>query len=164
MTYLPRHIRDIIEPYVDLACRTPTVPAKRKDQLREWLDSLPESDGQRHDWEGPITVRISQFSGAVWFESKGLRAYDTVASIMTRCPQPVEKWPGEKAMLHKLVLGTRTLRDAEIIADLLNEQGTGAECGLNLTLCVESLRMPKIRLRNRKMLRPDESAQVCDNM
>lgn len=174
ITYMPGHIRELIEPYVAQACRLQNVPPERKKKLHQWLDGLPteplrlhqyadcQSNSQavqeRSDSHGPITVCISQFSGQVWYESPDRRAYETVASILSRCPQPPQKWPGDKSVNYKLVLGTRTLRDGEIISDLLNEQGERPDCALNLTLCVEALRPPKLCLKNKKLPRLGHSS------
>jgi len=174
ITYLPRHIQDLINPYVELACGSSLIQEKRfikltnqekkKNGLRKWLDSLPDRDDTRpgcQAGEDPITVRISQFSGVVWFKSENARPYEIIASVLSQCPQPRPKWPGDRSERYKLVLGTRVLQEGEVIGDLLHEQGSVSNRELDLTLCVESLRtVTTTRLTNRKI--PPRVAQCRD--
>lgn len=105
-----------------------------------------------------INVRISQLSGVVWCELTACN-FETIASILDRCPQPKRRWEGDRTMEYKLVLGTRELRGSEIIGDLLNEvediDGPGRE--VEFTLCVEPLRTAQLRLRNKKLPKPDRA-------
>lgn len=161
ITYLPRHIRDLLKPYVELTCSDIGIPDKRKTSLLKWFNSLPEHDTTRpccQAGEDFITVSISQFSGVVWFKSADIRPYETIAAVLNQCPQPRQKWPGDRCERYKFVLGTRVLQDGEIIGDLLNEQGADADRVLDLTLCVESLRTVTTRLKNRTVPTPSRAA------
>lgn len=148
----------------------PNIPATKKEQLCKWLDSLPETDSwwnAKAD-EDPITIRIATFSGAVWMELPA-RRYEVVASVLDRCPQPHQNWPGDRSMLHKFILGSRVLREGELIGDLLEEQGPildeqegDMHDQLNLTLCVEALRVPRMRLKNRGIARKPTRAVLAE--
>jgi len=133
---------------------------RRADEPKSPTDTLQESSSVRLEFrklEDPITVIISKFSGAIWFEAT-IQNYETIASVLETCPQPQRKWPGDRSVLYKLVFGTRMLREGDIVGDLFDEQaaadGSGTERKLNLTLCVESLRVATTRLKNKVLHRP----------
>eukprot|EP00930_Biecheleria_cincta_P080852 TRINITY_DN6933_c0_g1_i8.p1 TRINITY_DN6933_c0_g1~~TRINITY_DN6933_c0_g1_i8.p1 ORF type:complete len:223 (-),score=43.90 TRINITY_DN6933_c0_g1_i8:38-706(-) len=99
-----------------------------------------------------IVVCIWQLSGEVWSTLPAAH-FETVASVLKKCPQPKQRWPGDRFTEHILLLGMRELRKFETMSDLLAEQEDVDEGGrqLNLTLCVESLRNIRPRLTNMKL-------------